>query len=147
MDGHVVLLVVVRTVPFPDEWPPILPISRCAINQPCVDMQEMNPYFVVANIHCAHLCPLNSILLFTCRNLWRSRGFPPTNHRRQKLNGTLGRDILRNQEEHRRARLLRPSPTLLHLLQEFHHFSSGFFCQIQRNFGMDAIALHSCFAL
>ena len=47
VDGHVVLLVVVRTAPFPDEWPPILPISRCAINQPCVDVQEMNPYFVV----------------------------------------------------------------------------------------------------
>ena len=30
------------TVSFPDEWPPILTILRCAINQPCVDMQEMN---------------------------------------------------------------------------------------------------------
>ena len=45
---HVVLLVMVRTVPFPDDWPPILPISRCAIHQPCVDMQEMKPYFVLA---------------------------------------------------------------------------------------------------
>ena len=48
MDGHVILHVVVRTVSFPDDWPPILPISRCAINQPCVDMQEMNPHLVVA---------------------------------------------------------------------------------------------------
>ena len=48
--GHVVLLVVVRTVLFPDEWPPIMSISGCAINLPCVDMQEMNPYFVVATL-------------------------------------------------------------------------------------------------
>ena len=27
-----------------------MPISGCAINQPCVDMQEMNPYFVVATL-------------------------------------------------------------------------------------------------
>ena len=27
-----------------------LRISRCAINQPCVDKQEMNPYFVVATL-------------------------------------------------------------------------------------------------
>ena len=50
VDGHVVLLVVARIVPFPDGWPPMLPISRCATNQPCVDMQEMNPYFVVATL-------------------------------------------------------------------------------------------------
>ena len=40
VDGHVVLLVVVRTVPFPDDWPPMLPTWRCAINQPCVDMKR-----------------------------------------------------------------------------------------------------------
>ena len=50
VDGHVVPLLVVRTVSFPDGWPPILRISRCAINQPSVDMQEMNPYFVVITL-------------------------------------------------------------------------------------------------
>ena len=42
--------VVVRIVSFPDDWPQILPISRFTINQPCVDMQEMNPYLVVATL-------------------------------------------------------------------------------------------------
>ena len=50
VDGHVILLVVARTVSFPEDSPPILPVSRCAINQPCVDVQEMNPYFVVATL-------------------------------------------------------------------------------------------------
>ena len=41
---------VVRIVPFPDDWPPTLPISRRSMNQPCVDMQEMNPDLVVATL-------------------------------------------------------------------------------------------------
>ena len=50
VDGHVILPVVVRTVSFADDWPLMLPVSRCAINQPCFDMQEMNPCFVVATL-------------------------------------------------------------------------------------------------
>ena len=52
-DGHVIFL---RGWPRDstcgrsDDWPPIMPISRCAINQPCVDMQKMNPYLVVATL-------------------------------------------------------------------------------------------------
>ena len=50
VDGHVVSLVVVRTVSLPDDLPPILPVTRCAINQSCVDMQEMKPCFVVTAV-------------------------------------------------------------------------------------------------
>ena len=87
--------------------------------------------------------PLNTMFLLSVRHLWRSQGFPPTNHRKHNRNGTLARDVLRDQEEHRCASLLRPSPTLLHLLQEFHHLSSCFFRKFQGNFGMKAITLHS----
>ena len=37
----------------------------------------------------------------------RSQGFPLTNHRGHKRNGTLARDVLRDQEEHRCTSLLR----------------------------------------
>ena len=38
----------------------------------------------------------------------------------------LARDILRDQEEHRLASLLRPSATLFHCCKELHHFTSRF---------------------
>ena len=63
-------------------------------------------------------------VLLPFSNLWLSQGFPPTNQRWHKRNGTLARDDFRNQDKHRCASLLRPSPTLFHLLQEFHHLSS-----------------------
>ena len=83
--------------------------------------------------------PLNSIFVLTFRNHWRSQSFPPTSHRKHERDGPLNRDILRNQEEHRCASLLRPSLTLFHLLQEFHHISLCFSRQIQRHFGMRTI--------
>ena len=49
VDGHVILRVVVRTVSFPDDWPLIVLVSRCATNR-AFDMQEMNPYFLVATL-------------------------------------------------------------------------------------------------
>ena len=94
------------------------------------------------------------------------------NQRRQERNWSLTRNILRNQREHRRACLLRPFSTLLHLFQEFHCFCTRFFCQIQENLwvkavtctistpcpsrllsisatlpGIEAIASHSCLCL
>ena len=42
------LVVVVRRVPLPHAWPPIFSVAGCAINQSCIDVQEMNPNFVVA---------------------------------------------------------------------------------------------------
>ena len=78
--------------------------------------------------------------LLPFRDLWRSQSLSRTYHRRQKRNGTLARDALRNQEKHRCASLLRPSPTLSHHVQEIHHLSSCSFCQIQWNFGVKAIA-------
>ena len=61
--------------------------------------------------------PFNPIFELPFRNLWCSQGFPATNHRRHERNGTIARDVLRNQEKHSCASLLRPSPTLLHFLQ------------------------------
>ena len=46
------LLVVVRRVPLPDDWPPINSVTGCAIHQPCIAKQIMNPYFVVAALVC-----------------------------------------------------------------------------------------------
>ena len=37
-------------IPFPDKGPSVMPTSRRAINQSCFDMQEMNPYFMVASL-------------------------------------------------------------------------------------------------
>ena len=51
-DCLISLLVVVRRVPLPDDWPPIFSVTGCAINQSCVDVQEMNPYFVAAALVC-----------------------------------------------------------------------------------------------
>ena len=62
-------------------------------------------------------------------------------------NRSLTRDILRDQEEHRRASLLRPFATLFHLLQELYDFSSCFFCHVQGNFRMESVASHSCFCI
>ena len=73
-------------------------------------------------IHTIHLLPF--------RHFWCSQGFPPTNQRRHQRNRPLTRDILQDQEEHRR-----PFSTLFHLFQQLHHFSSCFFCQVQGTFG------------
>ena len=63
--------------------------------------------------------------------------------RRHQRNWSFTRDILRNQEEHRCVGLLRPLSTLLHVLQEFRNSSSLFFCQVQRNSGMEAVTSYS----
>ena len=51
----------------------------------------------------------------------------------------LTRNILRNQEEHRCASLLRPLATLFHPLQEFHNVSSRFSCQVQKALSLGGI--------
>ena len=78
--------------------------------------------------------PINAMLLLPLRHFWCSQGFPHTNQRRRERSRPLTRNVLKNQEEHRRARLLRPFTTLFHLLQELDNFSSRFFCQVQKNF-------------
>ena len=54
--------------------------------------------------------PIHAILLLPLRHVWCSQSFPPTYRRRHQRNRSLTRDILRNQEEHRRAGLLRSFP-------------------------------------
>ena len=46
------LIVVTRRVPVPHAWPQKLSVAGCAINQSCIDVQEMNPNFVVAALVC-----------------------------------------------------------------------------------------------
>ena len=46
------LIVVVRRVPPPHAWPPIFSVAICAINKSCVDVNELNPYFVAAALVC-----------------------------------------------------------------------------------------------
>ena len=89
--------------------------------------------------------PINAILLLSLRHFWCSQGFPPTTQRRHERNRPLSRNIFRNQEEHRRASLLRPFTTLFHLLQELDNFSSRFVCQVQRNCWVESVTSHSCF--
>ena len=84
---------------------------------------------------------LNSIVFFAISRPLPIAKLP--NQCGQKRSGTLTRDVLRNQEAHCCASLLRPSPTLLHLLQSFHNFSSCFIRRIQQNFWMKATAPHS----
>ena len=55
----------------------------------------------------------------------------------------MTRNILRNQEEHRCALLLRPFATQFHLLQELYNFLSCFFCQVQGNVRVGSVASHS----
>ena len=74
-------------------------------------------------------------------------GFPPTNHRGQKRNRPLTRDILRYREELCCTGLLRPFLTLFHLFQEFHNSLPRLFRQFQRNFRMKTITAHSCLCL
>ena len=59
--------------------------------------------------------PPNTMSFLPSRHLKRTQPLPPTNQRGQKRDGTFAREVLRNLEEHRRARLLRPSPTLINL--------------------------------
>ena len=73
------------------------------------------------------------------------QSFPPAYHRRHQPNRPLTRRILRDQEDHCCACLLRPFPTLFHFLQEFHHFFLRLFRQVQWNFGMKTITANSCF--
>ena len=90
---------------------------------------------------------MNTVLQLPLRHFWCSQGFPPTNQRWHERNRSLTCNILRSQEEHRRACLLRPSSTLLHLLQELHNFSSCFFCQVQGTLGWKPSHPTSVFAL
>ena len=87
--------------------------------------------------------PIHATFLLLLRHLRCSQGFPPTNQRRHQRNRSLTRDILRYQEEHRRASLLRPFSTWFHLFQKLHDFSSCFFCQVQGNVRVEAVASHS----
>ena len=89
----------------------------------------------------------STIPLLPSQNLWCTESFPPANLGNQKSNGPFARDVLRHQSKHRCASLWQPSPTLLHLLQEFHHFSACFLWQIQQNFGMKTITSYSCLCL
>ena len=73
--------------------------------------------------------------------------FPPPYQRRHERSRSLTCNILRAQEKHRRTSLLRPFSTLFHLLQQLHHFYSCFFCQVQGDFWVEAIAPISCFSL
>ena len=134
--------------PSPHHW------KTDALECSCHRSLILSSCLVVESFH-FHQCPSpsisgipsNTIFVLSFCHLRRPQSFPPTDHRRHKRNWPLTRDILRNQEEHRYAGLLRPSPTLFHLLQELHHFSSCFSCQIQRNFGVKAIASCSCLFL
>ena len=85
--------------------------------------------------------PLNTILLLPFRNLWRSQGFPPTNHHNHKRNGTVVCKILRNQEDCSNlphCSTLSKNSTTSPLVSSV---------KTQRNFGIKAIALHSCLCL
>ena len=77
--------------------------------------------------------PIHTILMLSLRHFRSTHSFPPTNQCRHERDRSLTRNILRYQEQHRCASLLRPLSTLLHLLQEHHHFSSCFSCQFQGN--------------
>ena len=88
--------------------------------------------------------PLLTVLLLPLCHVWRPQCFPPPYQRRHQRNRPLTHDILRNQEEHRCACFLRLLATVLHFLHEFHNSSSRFFCQVQRNSGMEAVTFHSC---
>ena len=58
MNGHssshvsLFLTVVVRRVPLPQTCLSIFVITGCAINQPRIDVEEVNPNFVVAALIC-----------------------------------------------------------------------------------------------
>ena len=84
--------------------------------------------------------PLPAILLLPLCHFWRSQGFPPASQSWHERNRPFTCDILRNQEEHRRAGLLRPFFALHQLLQELHGFSSCLFCQVQGNFRVESVA-------
>ena len=44
--------VIVRRVPFPYTWSSIFVITGCGINQPRIDVEEVNLSFVVASFIC-----------------------------------------------------------------------------------------------
>ena len=46
------ITVVVRRVPFVQTWSSIFVITGCAINQPRIDVKEVNPNFVMARLIC-----------------------------------------------------------------------------------------------
>ena len=51
---------------------------------------------------------------------YRTQPLPASNQGEQQRDGAFARDVRRNQEEHRGASLLRPSPTLFNLLKKLH---------------------------
>ena len=87
--------------------------------------------------------PISSILQLPLRHLRCPQSFPPTYQRRHQRNRPLTCHLLRYQEEHRRAGLLRPFSTLLHLLPKL-HFSSCSFRQVLWDLWAEAIASYSC---
>ena len=109
---------------------------------------------------CAQLIrgiPLNTICLLPFRNLRRSQGFPPTNRCKPERDGPLAREVLRNHEAHRCASLLRHLPHCSTFSKNSTTYPLGSLVksntsplasrQIQRHFGMKAIAAPSCFCL
>ena len=62
--------------------------------------------------------PPDTMSFLPSRHLRRTQQLPPTNHSGQKRDRAFARNVLRNQEKHRRAGLLRPSPTLLYLSKD-----------------------------
>ena len=74
---------------------------------------------------------------------------PPTYQRRHQRNRHLTCNILRDQEEHRRTSLLRPSSTLFYLLPRVPPLLLLVaFVKVQsRPLGEKSIASHSCFCL
>ena len=88
-----------------------------------VHVQHIYPHHTIRSfISSISGTPFNTMFVLPFLHLRRPQSFPPTNHRRHERNWPLTRDIFWNQEEHRCAGLLQPSPTLFHLLQ-IHHFS------------------------
>ena len=128
--------------------------SRCsqiffsrAIFEP-LHLHQIFPYnSLSSSISAISSVPINSIPPLPLRRLKYSQSFSSTYQRWHERNRPLARNTFRNQEEHRRASLLRPLATLLQFLHELRHFSSCFFCQNQGNFWVDATATHSCFCL
>ena len=102
----------------------IAPCSQCPLGHQILSSRVKSPHRALSSSFSpVRRIPANTDCLLPSRDLFRSRPFPPTNRGVHECDGALTRDVLRNQEEHRRARLLRPSPTRFHFLdEEFHNF-------------------------
>ena len=113
---------------------------------PSIKSFHFHQYFPHCTLSSSISPVINAILLLPLCHFWCSQGFPPTIN--VGISG-IGLSLVTffGIKKNIVAGLLRPLATLLHFLQEFHHFSPGFFCQVQRNFRVESVASHSCFCL